>query len=107
MLGGVICVCIHPKRHSHILVGCRRGDDNFFGIYHYANDGEVTWFEFAQKIRDLSGLSCELRPIPASDYPSKVQRPTYSVLSTKKIQHIFGIAISDWDKSLIDFFERV
>ncbi|MBI4252720.1 dTDP-4-dehydrorhamnose reductase [Candidatus Uhrbacteria bacterium] len=71
-----------------------------FGIYHYANDGEVTWFEFAQKIRDLAGLSCEIKPIPASEYPTKVTRPAYSVLSTKKIQHTFGVAIHDWDASL-------
>ncbi len=69
-----------------------------YGIYHYANDGEVTWFEFAQKVVELSGLSCALQPIPSSDFPSKVTRPAYSVLSLKKIQHIFGIPIHEWDE---------
>ncbi|MEK7122842.1 MAG: dTDP-4-dehydrorhamnose reductase [Patescibacteria group bacterium] len=77
-----------------------------FGIYHYANDGEVTWFEFAQKIRDLAGLSCDLLPIPASEYPSRVERPSYSVLATKKIQYVFGVRVPEWDESLVDFFKR-
>jgi len=75
-------------------------DPILFGIYHYANDGEVTWFEFAQKIRDVAGLSCEFKPITTSAYPTKVTRPAYSALSTKKIQHTFGVAIPDWDASL-------
>lgn len=70
-----------------------------YGLYHYANDGEVTWFEFAQKIVEYAGLSCTLQPIPSSDFPSKVTRPAYSVLSSKKIQHTFSIIVPDWDKS--------
>ncbi len=81
--------------------------DDLFGIYHYANDGEVTWFEFAQKICELAGLHCTLQPIPASEYPSKVIRPAYSVLSTKKIQKIFSIAIPDWDESLKECVEKI
>lgn len=82
-------------------------DDDFFGIYHYANEGEVTWFEFAQKICDFAGLLCKLKPISSSEYPSKVQRPAYSVLSTKKIQTTFGIAILEWDKSLMERIGRI
>lgn len=78
-----------------------------FGIYHYVNDGEVTWFEFAQKIRDQAGLSCDLQPIPASDFPSKVIRPAYSVLSTKKIQRTFGVAVPEWDESLRDYIDML
>ncbi|MBI4600034.1 dTDP-4-dehydrorhamnose reductase [Candidatus Uhrbacteria bacterium] len=71
-----------------------------FGTYHYADDGEVTWFEFAQKIRDLAGLTCELHPIPSSEYASKVTRPAYSVLSSKKIQQTLGLFIPEWDESV-------
>lgn len=92
----------------HMIGRCEEKKDNIpFGIYHYANDGEVTWFEFAQKIRDLARLSCDLKPIPASEYPSRVERPRYSVLATKKIQHVFGVRVSEWDESLVDFFGRI
>jgi dTDP-4-dehydrorhamnose reductase len=75
-------------------------NDGLYGIYHYANDGEVTWFEFAQMIRDRAGLSCELKPILASGYPSKVLRPSYSALSTKNIQRTFGVIVREWDESI-------
>lgn len=79
---------------------------DLYGIYHYANDGEVTWFEFAQKIRDVGGVSCELKPISASEYPSRVTRPGYSVLSTKKIQHTFGVVVPEWDESLREYMSH-
>lgn len=86
----------------HIIDVCRekKVTDIPYGIYHYANDGEVTWFEFAYKIKEIAGLSCALQPIPSSDFPSRVTRPAYSVLSSKKIQHTFGVAIPEWDESL-------
>lgn len=96
----------------HMIDVCeeKRGTiEDFFGVYHYANDGEVTWFEFAQKIRDIAGLPCDLKPIPASDFPSKVTRPAYSVLSTKKIQRTFGVTVPEWEESLrecIDMLRR-
>lgn len=85
----------------------QKKDGTPYGLYHYANDGEVTWFEFAQKIVELGGLSCNLQPIPSSDFPSKVTRPGYSVLSSKKIQKTFGISISDWDASLFECIEHL
>jgi len=71
-----------------------------FGIYHYANDGEVTWFEFAQKIVEIAELSCIVKPICAEDYPSRVKRPAYSVLSSKKIQLVFPVIVPEWDESV-------
>ncbi len=93
-----IVIPSETKNPTGSLTGVR--DDIPFGTYHYTNEGEVTWFEFAQKIVELSGLSCVLQPIPASDFPSRVTRPAYSALSTKKIQATFGIAIPDWDTSV-------
>lgn len=86
----------------HIIDACeeKKAIDVPYGIYHYANDGEVSWFEFAYKIKEIAELSCALQPIPAADFPSRVTRPAYSALSSKKIQHTFGVAIPEWDESL-------
>ncbi|MDP2629856.1 MAG: dTDP-4-dehydrorhamnose reductase [Candidatus Uhrbacteria bacterium] len=78
----------------------KKATDIPYGIYHYANDGEVTWFEFAYKIVEIAGLSCALQPIPSADFPSRVARPVYSALSSKKIQYTFGIGVPEWDESL-------
>jgi dTDP-4-dehydrorhamnose reductase len=71
------------------------------GIYHYSNEGITTWFDFTEKIFQLSGIkSCQLNPIPTSGYPTKAARPEYSVLDKTKIKETFHVAVPEWEESL-------
>ena len=73
----------------------------FPGIYHYSNEGICSWYEFCLKIFELSGTKdCFVSPIPTSAYPTKAQRPLYSVLDKTKIKETFHIDIPDWESSL-------
>lgn len=74
--------------------------DQFRGIYHYSNDGVISWYDFAVAIRDLSGSKCDIHPIPAAAYPTPARRPAYSVLSKDKIRTVFGIRTIPWQDSL-------
>jgi dTDP-4-dehydrorhamnose reductase len=69
-------------------------------IYHYANQGMISWYDFAVAIRDLAGLACEVYPIPTTDYPTPAKRPHYSVLATEKIREKFVIDIPHWKDGL-------
>lgn len=71
------------------------------GIYHYANTGIITWFDFAVAIKERTGSACRVNPIPTSQYPTPAKRPAYSVLHTSKISSVFGIELKDWKQSLI------
>lgn len=71
------------------------------GIYHYTNEGVCSWYDFATEIMNLSGLACEVKPIPSSAYPTKATRPFYSVLSKEKIKNVFNIEIPHWKESLV------
>lgn len=77
------------------------------GIYHFSNEGVINWFEFAVAIRDLSGKTCKVNPIPTSQYPTPAKRPAWSVLDKTRIQEIFGIQLRDWKQSLADCIERI
>lgn len=70
------------------------------GIYHYSNQGSISWYDFAVAIRDLSGLQCQVHPIPSSQYPTPARRPAFSLLNTAKIRSTFGIEIPEWQQSL-------
>jgi len=69
-------------------------------IYHYSNEGIISWYEFAKAIIDENHLNCRVLPIPTTEYPTPAVRPKYSVLSTDKIKQKFGIQIPRWDASL-------
>jgi dTDP-4-dehydrorhamnose reductase len=71
------------------------------GIYHYANQGVCSWYEFACEILNIAGIkSCTLIPISTEQYPAVAKRPKYSVLNTSKVRESFGIGIPNWRDSL-------
>ena len=70
------------------------------GIYHYCNEGSISWYEFALSIKEMIRANCIVNPIPSSDYPTPAKRPAYSVLNTTKIRSVFQLNIPHWKESL-------
>lgn len=70
------------------------------GIYHYSNEGEISWYEFALAIQQIGGFNCAISGIPSSDYPTPAQRPRYSLLDKSKITTTFGVAVPAYRESL-------
>ena len=75
------------------------------GIYHYSNEGVCSWFDFATLINELSGHKCQIKPCLSSDFPSKVKRPSYSVLSKEKAKNTFKMDIPYWMYSVKQCYE--
>jgi len=76
-------------------------------IYHYSNDGEISWYKFAEKAIELADIQCSVNPITTDAYPTLAQRPKNTVMQNDKIARIFGLKIVDWNTSLGLFFEKV
>ena len=70
------------------------------GIYHYSNEGEISWYEFALAIQEIGGFQCKITGIPSADYPTPARRPKYSLLDKSKIKNTFGVIIPDYRESL-------
>jgi len=70
------------------------------GIYHYSNEGVITWFDFAKAIQEYIQSGCRVNAIPTSAYPTPAKRPAYSVLDKEKIKATFNVAIPHWQESL-------
>jgi dTDP-4-dehydrorhamnose reductase len=77
------------------------------GIYHFCNEGAITWFEFAREIKDLIGSKCNILPLTTEQYPVKATRPKFSVMNTDKIVASFNIHKKDWKSSLKACVERL
>lgn len=82
-----------------------------YGIYNFTNLGEISWFEFAQKIYLLGkkyeriSNECNVLPCTTQEFGAKVERPAYSVLSKEKIIQTLKIKIPSWEKSLENFIK--
>jgi dTDP-4-dehydrorhamnose reductase len=71
------------------------------GIYHYANQGSCSWYELAQEILSIAGITtCQLNPISTDEFPHVAKRPRNSILDTTKIREAFGLGIPNWRDSL-------
>jgi len=77
-----------------------------WGVYHFAGEPHVSWFEFAQAIFAAAGKHGVLDKLPVvnaiktTDYPTPAKRPANSRLDCSKIRAAFGIAPSDWRQAL-------
>ena len=70
------------------------------GIYHYSNEGRISWYQFALAIRDRIDSTCTINPIPTSGFPTPATRPAFSLLDKTLIRHTYGLTIPDWQASL-------
>ena len=83
----------------YILEG-RKWEGNC-GVYHFSNEGVCSWFDFTKMIALYAGnTECDVQPCHSDEFPSKVKRPSYSVLDKTKIKETFGIKIPYWTDSL-------
>lgn len=83
-----------------------------YGIYQYTNAGETTWFEFCKEIYKLGKKygritqDCSVNPCTSEEFGSKVERPSYSVLSKDKIVKALKLKNPTWQMSLEKFIKN-
>lgn len=71
------------------------------GIYNYSNEGVCSWYDFTKMIAYIAGNdTCNIEPCHSDEFPSKVIRPSYSVLDKTKYKETFGQKIPYWIDSL-------
>ena len=71
------------------------------GIYHFSNEGAISWYDFTLAIHRIAGITtCHVLPCMTKDYPTPATRPHYSVLDKTKIKSTLGIEIPHWEESL-------
>jgi dTDP-4-dehydrorhamnose reductase len=74
--------------------------DRLTEIYHYSNEGEISWYEFAKRIILKAKIDCKINPITTDQYPTSAKRPKNTVLGKEKIEKTFDIGKSNWEVSL-------
>lgn len=82
-------------------------DKDHYGVFHYSNQGQISWFEFAKTIFELVNHHIVLEQILTKDYPTLATRPLYSVLDTSKISEAFNLEIPFWKDGLVTALSKV
>ena len=69
-------------------------------VYHYSNEGEISWYEFAKEIFELADIQCNVTPITTERYLTPAKRPKNTLMNKDKIAETFSVNIPDWKESL-------
>jgi len=84
----IIYICMHREKINGVE------------LYHFANEGCICWFEFTKAIFEISGIRCPVKAIQTSEYPTKAQRPAFSLFNLDKIKRDYKMEIPYWKDSL-------
>jgi dTDP-4-dehydrorhamnose reductase len=70
-------------------------------IYHYSNEGEISWYDFTKEIFKIARIDCKVNPIITEQYPTLAKRPEKTLMNKDKIAKTFSMNTPNWKKSLI------
>ena len=77
-----------------------REEDQATQIYHYSNEGEISWHDFAKEIFKIAKTNCKVNPITTQQYPTPVKRPKNTLMNKNKIIEKFGVKNANWKEPL-------
>ena len=69
-------------------------------IYHYSNEGEISWYDFSKEVFKVAETYCKVKSITTEQYLTPAQRPRNTLMGKDKITETFSVNISDWKSSL-------
>jgi len=77
------------------------------GVYHYTDEGAISWYDFAMAIKEISKAGGSVAPCLTTEYPTKAARPHFSLLDKSKVRRTFGVEIPYWKDSLLKCIDRL
>jgi len=70
------------------------------GTIHIAGGGQCSWYEFACETLRLLNIDYEIESVSSSVFPTKAERPKYSVLSSVFFENFNVCPMSNWKEAL-------
>ena len=85
---------------AQMLVTIIKTGNARYGVYHFSNQGEATWYDFAKAIFKATGEIDTVNLAKTEHYATFAKRPAYSVLNCNKLKDTLGITYRNWEDSL-------
>ncbi len=77
------------------------------GIYHYSNEGSISWHDFAVAIKEIKGFTTKVNAINSDAFPTPAKRPNFSLLDKTKITETYGVKVPNWKISLQEMLSKM
>lgn len=94
-----------PTNANHLaglIVNIIKEENSHYGLYHFSNAGETSWYGFAKEILKVSN-NCENVTLNQDDsYKTIAARPEYSVLDKSKLKSNFKFEPSSWQDAVLE-----
>lgn len=78
-----------------------------YGIYHCTGTGECSWYDFAKKIVELSGINAKVAPCSTDEFPRPAKRPAYSSLDNMMLRSTTGDRMRDWQDAIRSYIKNL
>lgn len=78
-----------------------------YGVYHITNSGTCSWYELAKATLELAGVNVEIEPVESKEFPTKAQRPMFSVLENRNLTRIGSRELRHWKEALKDYLIEI
>lgn len=88
---------------NHIL---RLAFTDEYGVYHCTGNGICSWYDFACKIVEYTGIDCTVEPVDSKQFERKAKRPSYSCLDNMMLRSTIGDNMRNWEEALFDFIKN-
>ena len=88
----------------HILL---LGATENYGLVHCTGNGICSWFEFAEEIVRLSGLTCKVNAVTTEEFPRPAPRPAYSAMDHITLRCTVGDSMRPWQEALAAYITSV
>jgi len=77
------------------------------GVYHYSNEGKISWHEFATAVKEIKGFNTKINAIGSDAFPTPAKRPNFSLLDKSKIKEVYKVSVPDWKTSLQEMLGKL
>ena len=91
---------------AQVLVTIIKTGNARYGVYHFSNQGEATWYDFAEAIFKATGEIDTVNLAKTEHYATFAKRPVYSVLNCNKLKVTLGTQYKNWEDSLIHLIQK-
>jgi dTDP-4-dehydrorhamnose reductase len=91
---------------AQVLVTIIKTGNARYGVYHFSNQGEATWYDFAEAIFKATGEIDTVDLAKTEHYATFAKRPVYSVLNCNKLKVTLGTQYKNWEDSLINLIQK-